>query len=177
MNLTPQFYIISDLHFGHASIIKHAYRPDDYNELTIRRWNQTVTKKDNILVLGDLSLTTKPKAISYCEQLIGKKFLIKGNHDRHSVTWYKDCGFQVVEPIYRRFKDKYNKYISVLFTHEPVTDLPKYWYNIHGHIHRGLHRSYKLTERHFNACVESLKYRPKPLYEILNYFRWIHGGK
>jgi calcineurin-like phosphoesterase family protein len=62
-----------------------------------------------------------------------------------------------------------------LFTHEPVLDIKwnKNWFNIHGHIHRGVHREFDLTERHFNASVEPLDYKPKPLYEILTYFESI----
>lgn len=173
MNLTPQFFIISDLHLGHFNIIKYAWRTKGYEELFLKRWNEVVKKKDKVLMLGDLSLTGKEKTIEYCKQLKGEKFLVRGNHDGHSVGWYRDCGFSVVEPIYKVFKDKYENRYPVLFTHEPVVDLPKNWFNVHGHIHRGVHRDYDLTERHFNVCVEPLNYRPKPLYEILDYFKKI----
>jgi len=171
MNLTPQFFIISDLHFGHANIVKYAYRSKDYNNLILKYWNKIIEKRDKVLVLGDLSLANKEKTVKFCKRLKGDKYLVRGNHDGHSVAWYKDCEFTVVEPIYKTFRTKYNKMYAVLFTHEPVRDLPDNWFNIHGHIHRGVHRDYDLTERHFNACVEPLDYKPKPLYEILNHFK------
>lgn len=168
MNLTPQFFIISDLHFGHANIIKYCGRPKDNDKFLIDNWNKVVSKKDKVLNLGDLSLTNKEKTIELCSQLKGEMFLILGNHDGHSVTWYKDCGARVIEPIYKVFKDKYDKRYNVLFTHEPVVDLPKNWFNIHGHIHGGVHRDYDLTDRHFNMSVEAIEYKPIPLYEILS---------
>ena len=173
MNLTPQFYIISDLHFGHFNIIKYAYRPKNYEQLILDNWNKVIKKKDKVLMLGDLSLTNKEKTIDFCNKLKGEKYLIKGNHDGHSVSWYKDCGFTVVEPIYKVFKTKQGKKYHVLFTHKPVLDIKwlKNWFNIHGHIHRGVHRDYDLTERHFNACVEPLDYKPRPLNKILTHFR------
>lgn len=173
MRLTPQFFIISDPHYGHANIIKHSHRRDDYEGVIMKRWNEVVKKNDKVLVLGDLSLANKEKTIEFCKKLKGDKYLVRGNHDGHSVGWYKDCGFTVVEKIYKVFKTKYDKRYTVLFTHEPVMDLPDGWFNIHGHIHRGVHRAgeYELTERHFNACVEPLNYTPKPLYEILESFK------
>jgi len=167
MKLTPQFFIISDLHLGHANIIKYCNRPKENNQMIINNWNKVVGKRDMVLCLGDLSLTNKQKTIELCSKLKGNKFLIRGNHDGQSVSWYKDCGFTVVEPIYKMFKDKYDKRYHVLFTHEPVVELPKGWFNIHGHIHAGVHRDYDLTERHFNLSVEAIDYTPKRLYEIL----------
>ena len=166
MKLTPQFYLIADLHFGHSGIEK--YRVKDYHDLIAKNWNNVISKNDNVLVLGDLTLTSKEKSIDYFKKLRGNKFLIRGNHDGHSVTWYKDCGFRVVEPIYNVFKDKYDKRYHVLFTHVPVITLPEGWFNIHGHIHRGVHRDYDLTERHINLSAEAIDYTPVPLYKLLS---------
>ncbi len=172
MKLNQQFYILSDTHFGHKNICKYEERPSNYAEIIVERWNKTVKKNDNILFLGDLALTDKTNAMKWCHQLQGNKFMIRGNHDGKSETWYKDCGFTTVEPIFRRFKDKYEKYITVLFTHEPVQNLPKGWFNIHGHIHLGRHRDHPfITPYHYNACVEVLDYTPKPLWEILDELR------
>ena len=142
-------------------------RPDDYNELIIDGWNSVVGKQDLILMLGDLSFANKEKTIEYCDQLRGRKYMVRGNHDGNSISWYKDCGFTVVEPIYKRFKDKYDNYTTVLFTHIPVLDLPEKWYNIHGHLHGNNHRGEKPTNRHFDVSVEPLNYIPIKLGKIL----------
>lgn len=177
MKLTPQFYIISDLHFGHANIVKYQERPEKFDWLIIKNWNKVVTKKDKVLMLGDLSLTNQDRTKQLCWLLNGKKYMLRGNHDGHSDTWFRDCDFTVVEPIYKVFKDKYDKRYHVLFTHEPIINLPKGWFNIHGHIHRGIHRSPDLIDRHFNMCVEVLNYKPKPLYEILTIIFNLKGGE
>jgi len=166
MKLTPQFYLISDLHFGHKGIEK--YRVDDYDSIIAKNWNKVVSKRDSVLVLGDLTLASKEESIDYFKRLRGNKFLIRGNHDGHTVTWYQDCRFRVVEPIYKVFKDKYGKRYPILFTHEPVTDLPDAWFNIHGHIHRGVHRDYDLTNRHINLSAEAINYTLTPLYQLLS---------
>jgi len=171
MKLNQQFYIISDTHFGHRNIVKHENRPENYAEIIVKRWNNVVKKDANVLFLGDLALTNKEDAKRWCDQLQGNKYMIRGNHDGASESWYQDCGFTTVPPIYKRFKDKYENYFSVLFTHEPVQDLPEGWFNVHGHVHTKFDRHPELTLHHFNACVEVLDYTPKPLYEILDELR------
>lgn len=177
MKLTQQFFIISDFHFGHKNIVKYENRPDNYAEIIVHNWNQVVKKEDKVLFLGDLALTSKEDAFRWCSQLQGEKYMLLGNHDSGSDTWYKDLGFMVVPSIYKVFKDKYEKYFTVLFTHEPVRDLPHGWYNIHGHIHSKNPQEYKLTPRHYNACVEVLNYTPKKLYAILDEVRSRDGKR
>ena len=79
MKLNQQFYIISDTHFGHKNIMEYEERPSNYAELIIKRWNNTVGKNGNILFLGDLALTNKTNAMKWCDQLLGNKFMIRGN--------------------------------------------------------------------------------------------------
>jgi calcineurin-like phosphoesterase family protein len=167
MKLTEQWFVISDFHFGHENLCNLTLRPPNYNELIINGWNAVVGKHDSVLFLGDLSFVNKEKTIEYCNQLRGEKYMIRGNHDGASEKWYKDCGFTVIEPIYRRFKDKYDNYKTVIFTHEPVLDLPDNWYNIHGHLHGNEHRGEKPTDRHFDVSVDSVGYKPKRIYEVL----------
>lgn len=171
MNLTPQFFLIADTHFFHDAILHLGHRPKDFEELIVENWNKVVDKHDKVLHLGDLVLDNKEKAISICRRLKGEKYLIRGNHDEHSVSWFKDCGFTVVEPIYKVFKDKYEHRIPVIFTHEPIQDLPKGWFNIHGHMHSHTHRDFSFqTERHYDVGVDLNNFMPIPLYEILNRF-------
>ena len=68
--------------------------------------------------------------------------------------------------LYVEPKDKFGT-----VTHQPVANLPVKWYNIHGHIHRGVHREFPLTNRHFNVSVEVMDYTPVHIYEILNKWR------
>ena len=191
MKLTPQTFITADTHFYHDAIIHLGHRPTDFNERIIENWNKVVGKHDKVLHLGDLILDNKEKAMELGKRLRGEKYLIIGNHDGHSDSWYRDCGFTVVEPIYKQFKDKYDRRINVLFTHEPVIPLPYLameppiedvvqglWFNIHGHIHSSIphcfagenHRGIATTNHHYDVGVDAHNFELVPLYTILDYF-------
>lgn len=172
MRLMANYYIISDHHFGHNNIIKYQGRPQDHDELMVKRWNSVIENDDKVLVLGDLTLVNKERTKKYTDRLKGKeKYLIRGNHDNRSDSWYEDCGFVVVEPIYKVFKDKYGNKMPVLFTHVPVRDLPEGWFNIHGHLHADPPSKYGYSKNyHFNASVEPLDYTPVKLGKILDIF-------
>lgn len=86
-------FITSDMHFGHANIIKYCNRPfkdvDDMNNKLIHNWNQRVKEDDIVYHLGDFCFKggveggiSKPQ---YWEnQLNGKIIHIKGNHDKNN---------------------------------------------------------------------------------------------
>lgn len=167
MKLTQQFFITSDTHFDHEKLLMFG-RPDNFGELIVQNWNKVVGKHDFVLHLGDLSLCGKERTQYYTKRLNGTKFLIWGNHDSGSVTWYKDCGFTVVEPIFKRFSDKYDNYTNYLFTHEPVLDMQKGWFNIHGHMHGNMHRgTVPNGEFYYDAGVDANNFTPVKLYDII----------
>ena len=166
MKITPQTYIISDHHFFHGNIEKYAQRPPNHMELLIERHNKVVGENDHVLFLGDLTFSNQEKTLSMVSRMNGEKYLILGNHDHHTISWYEALGFHVSEPIYKVFYNAGGSY-PALITHEPVPYLPDTYYNIHGHIHRGMKTEFGLTDRHFNACCEVLDYTPKPIFEIL----------
>ena len=64
-------YFISDLHFGHRNVIRYCNRPFDtvseMNAGIIENWNNVVTDKDRVFVVGDVALcgTEETKGIHY----------------------------------------------------------------------------------------------------------------
>ena len=78
-------WFIADTHFGHSKIIEYCNRPFpnadimDFN--MIQRWNEVVRKDDKVYHLGDFALGNKEQVASIVEQLNGKIYLVKGNHD------------------------------------------------------------------------------------------------
>jgi calcineurin-like phosphoesterase family protein len=85
-------WFTSDLHFGHANIIKYCKRPysnvDDMNEALIDNWNSIVQKDDIVYVLGDFAYGrhfTPDKAARVLQRLSGIKVLIAGNHDEDNL--------------------------------------------------------------------------------------------
>ena len=96
-------WFTSDTHFYHSSILyfhperrkvagitleelqeKKAESVIKYNEWLIKKWNDTISKKDFVYILGDFSMGNKENTKKVLERLNGRKFLIKGNH-------YKSC--------------------------------------------------------------------------------------
>lgn len=91
-------FFTSDLHFGHANVIKYVPRPfKDVEEMDaelIRRWNAVVGPKDEVYVVGDFSLCKRARALEIATALNGVKYLVRGNHDKDPPTaafaWIKD---------------------------------------------------------------------------------------
>lgn len=77
----------SDLHLGHANIIKHCDRPfrdiGEHDEALIRNWNAVVTPRDRVFVVGDFAHKIDPVRLRRIfDRLHGaEKHLVLGNHD------------------------------------------------------------------------------------------------
>jgi calcineurin-like phosphoesterase family protein len=88
-------YFTSDLHLGHANIIKLCNRPfsslEEMNETLIANWNARVTNGDEVYVLGDLMFRVIDSPEKYLTRLRGKKHLILGNHD---ASWIKKINLE-----------------------------------------------------------------------------------
>lgn len=124
-------YFISDLHFHHKNILKFEgdSRPfkslEEHDEELIKRWNDKITNRDKVFVLGDFAFGTD---IDVASKLNGNKFLILGNHDLQPIGGYL-----------KHFKKVYGSvsYKGYLLSHIPIHESQKYRYrgNIHGHLH------------------------------------------
>lgn len=81
-----KIHFTSDLHFGHANVIKYCKRPfssvDEMDAALIENWNNTVGQDDHIYILGDMFFCGAEKADAILKQLNGVKTLVYGNHDR-----------------------------------------------------------------------------------------------
>jgi calcineurin-like phosphoesterase family protein len=98
-------FFTADPHYGHANIIRHSKRPfsdhEEMDETMIENWNKVVGVNDEVYILGDFTfyskvLVTNPASIF--ARLRGRKYLIKGNHDRDFTfklpwAWVKDTYF------------------------------------------------------------------------------------
>ena len=76
---------ISDLHFGHANILKFDNRPfrntEEMETALIENWNSTVFAGDTTYILGDFCWGKEPEWKRIVPLLNGNKVLIRGNHD------------------------------------------------------------------------------------------------
>lgn len=129
---------ISDLHFGHANVIKFDNRPfSDVKEMDremIRRWNQVVDKNDQVYILGDMFWKKADEAIPILKELKGNKFLVRGNHDRIGNREFDKCFARIVD--YIEVKDGTR---HVICCHYPILAPKNHyydgWYHLYGHVH------------------------------------------
>jgi calcineurin-like phosphoesterase family protein len=93
-------YLTSDQHFGHKNIIGYCDRPfqsvEEMDEAMIERHNQNVGKEDTVFIVGDFSFYDFETTKRITQRLNGRKTLIRGNHDKHSESWFLRCGFDSV---------------------------------------------------------------------------------
>ena len=79
-------YFTADTHFFHSNIIRMGNRPfqsmEEMNQALIQNWNAKVSDNDDIYILGDLTLKGPSLTNELLRQLRGRKYLIRGNHDR-----------------------------------------------------------------------------------------------
>ena len=79
-------FFTADLHLGHANIIRYCRRPfssaDDMDEALLAAWEAVVRSDDEVWVLGDLVLGRISETLPLAGLLLGRKFLVPGNHDR-----------------------------------------------------------------------------------------------
>jgi len=110
-------FFIADLHGDHAKIVKICNRPvpftenldisipeqkrkinELHNDWLIREvYNKYIDKKDEVYLLGDISMAPKNDAEKFIDRLHGNKFLISGNHDKniiHSSRFSQICSLK-----------------------------------------------------------------------------------
>ena len=172
MPTPPRTWVISDTHFGHANIIRHAERPfrtvSEMDETLVANWNETVREGDTVYHLGDFSGPPMNRRIEeIAERLRGRIILIAGNHDR--VTPRMAAAFaRVTGP--QRLPSRVKGAPGVALSHVPLhgagIDEPgriAVMGNLHGHIHQRT----SPTPLHSNVCVEHTGYRPIRLEEAI----------
>lgn len=140
-------YYIADLHFFHGALNTHMDRrgfedAQQMNQYMVKKWNEKVRPKDEVVILGDLSWGTPKETAALLEQLQGKLFLIQGNHDRFLKRNSADTGrFVWIKP-YAELSDNNRK---VVLCHYPIMCYngqyrlsskgnPK-TYMLYGHVH------------------------------------------
>ena len=186
MNINLETFIIADTHFGHENILKYepmrkVHLGDRPDQRLCDIWNETINKDDTVLHLGDFAW--KGDSIErYANALNGKKYLLRGNHDKGSQV-YLDNGFSEVIDFSSKGEAAYHieeiEGRCILFSHYPIVsdgfDDVHWWFlskvfekekcdiNIHGHVH-----SMKLNDKRcINASVEAIGFAPVKLGDLL----------
>ena len=85
--MSEKIWFLSDLHFGHRSILDFCSRTRPFASLKdmeyhiIEKWQATVGQNDHVYLLGDVFFCPATDALRIVDQLPGQKHLILGNHD------------------------------------------------------------------------------------------------
>ena len=166
-------YYISDLHFYHSNIIKLSNRPFEsikgMNELLINNWNKTVTNSDIVYFLGDFSFKCNPnQADKILEKLNGKKYFIKGNHDKE--TWLNRIKEKGLIEDWFDYKDLDDNGRRVILFHYPIhswNGLYRGSYHLYGHVHNNTVDNQEWQKNRFNVSCEVLNYTPKTLDQLI----------
>lgn len=138
-------WFTSDLHFGHANI--HKFRKEIESEehnraRIIHDWETLVTKRDDVYVLGDAAFNME--TVRIFNDLPGRKFLIRGNHDELDTQVYLKYFASVFG---------LKKYKEFWLSHAPIhPNELRERVNLHGHVH---YHSIS-GAGYVNVCVENL---------------------
>ena len=165
---------ISDLHFGHANVIKFDDRPfadvDEMDRTMIALWNGKVKADDHVYIIGDFWFRGEKPADWYLRQLQGHKYLIIGNHDGAMLANEAAMAhFESVDKM-RYVKDG-DRHISLC--HFPLAEWNGYYkgnWHIYGHIHGRQDETYtfmKTKERALTAAACINKYTPASVEELI----------
>lgn len=150
---TPTVFVIADLHLGHEklAVIRGFSSADEHDNHIVNAWNEKVTKRDVVYVLGDVF------RLHRLPELKGTKKLALGNHDTKNVNGYADHFSQVRSCF---------EFDSCLLTHIPVhpSQFSRWELNVHGHTH-----DKKINDlRYIPVSVEhTVNFAPMPLRSLL----------
>lgn len=167
----PNTFLISDTHFGHTNICRFLrsdettkLRPwDDVQEMDeafVKNWNEVVRPEDKVYHLGDVVINRK--ALPIMKRLMGKKRLIRGNHDIFDTMEYLEY-FDNVYGV-RVLEDMILSHIPL----HPESVTKRFKTNVHGHLHdRAVLNSYgHVDSRYFSVCVERINFTPIEITEV-----------
>jgi len=158
-----KWWIISDTHFGHDKIVKFCDRPAEHSGITLSNIRSLVKKDDVLIHIGDFCWGNDAHWHEvFMEACPSTRWLIRGNHDRKSNSWYLEHGWDVVAD-----KTSLRMYgENIIFTHIPIFCEGDY-VNVHGHLHNTQHHT-ELETDHRNRlfCIEHI-YRPVDLRRMV----------
>jgi len=116
-------YYISDLHFFHEKLNhemdKRGFADiDEMHSYIIKKWNAKVNRRDEVIILGDLSFGKAEETNELLKKLNGKLCLIRGNHDNRFLkkTAFDGSRFEWVKD-YTEIEDNNRK---IVLCHYPI---------------------------------------------------------
>jgi len=163
------YWIVADTHFGHTKMIEIQNRPKNFERKILNNLEKTYFKDYDVLIhLGDFCLDAAHEEFWHNEYMKVlpknlKKWLIIGNHDRKSPSWYYSHGWDCV--VNQLIIKQFGKIIWL--SHRPlylqqIEDLSN-GVNVHGHTHTN---DYHKLNYHIPVIIEKI-YAPLKLKTII----------
>lgn len=165
-----KYWIVTDTHFAHDKIRDFCGRPEGFEFKILNALAKAVKPEDILIHLGDICWGDQEKWHTLLEQHAPcKRWLVRGNHDKNTDTWYLSHGWHWVgmSCTIRMFGG------SILFSHKPLIDNGFTW-NIHGHFHANPVTSWErelvmvLTDKHILLALETSNYQPIELKSAID---------
>lgn len=171
--MSNKFYI-SDLHLGHFNIIRLCNRPfssiEEMDQTLIENWNNKVTEKDEVYILGDLIFKNAKSPKYYLKQLKGKKIMIRGNHDKFLKDKQNLSYFESIHDMLS-INDQ-NRFVNLC--HYPMCEWNGFFRNsihLYGHIHNNIendaYRIMRNIKNAYNVGADILDFTPMTLDEVI----------
>ncbi|KAF1298453.1 hydrolase [Enterococcus sp. JM4C] len=168
-------YFIADTHFYHEAVIEFSNRPfenvEEMNRALINNWNSVVkSPKDEVYILGDFVYKgTGAQANQILKKLRGKKYLVKGNHEKYLND--PDFDLSLFEWVKDYYSFKENKVRFVLF-HYPILEWDGYYkqsIHLYGHVHNSKpdYFAQYLGANAVNVGVDMIHFAPISMVEVL----------
>jgi len=160
-------WLTTDTHFGHQMLIDKGYRPCGYDS-RIRGHLLDLPPSNVLIHLGDVCIgNDEAHHQAFLGPLIYRRikcWLIRGNHDKKSDSWYLKRGWDFVgESLVIQRHGK-----RILFTHRPSEHTEDCDVNIHGHLHATRHHDLPGTDHKWLLlALEEVGYRPVRLEKFL----------
>ncbi len=179
-------FFTSDAHYSHANIIRFCNRPfadvHSMNKHITESWNKVVTPEDEVYILGDIFFKLpKSKMRNIMSGLNGKKYIVKGNHDRTEtlnnlfnaklIEWWKYSHDMSYE-----YDGKMYDFSLSHYPHYPVKGDEIIC--LHGHTH-GIyehHGGYTHATGVIDVGVDNLGYEPISIEQIINFIERSKNG-
>jgi len=168
----------SDSHYYHRNVMDFCHRPfssvEEMNQKLIENWNSVVGKDDVVFHLGDFCFGDTEKWKSILEQLNGKIYLTKGNHDEDMPAGVKEY-FQDVQYQYQIKVENQR----IILNHYPLLCYAGSYketnpvYNFFGHCHSGplsigrdISRLSVCFPEQYDVGVDNNNYFPISFYQV-----------
>ena len=166
-------YFTADMHFGHRGIITMQNRPfetvEEMDHMLLQNYNAVVRKDDTVYILGDICHHMKiEQADELIKKLNGRKYLIKGNHDKNydSRLFTDILDFMTISVN--------GQYYTLM--HYPMLSWPKKSsgsIQLHGHIHARMdYNEGNRAEgiRRYDVGVDANSFFPVSAKQITDFF-------